>query len=94
MLVTDIRPVWFIYYVTKCATCVFHEKDIRSENAWFLASYNEAKTLVLHAFILLMENARGTIGHVWFIYYHAIGSVKNVTQNRQEMLLINLIPTF
>ena len=31
------------------------------ENAWFLANYNEAKTMRLSK---RMENARGTIGHV------------------------------
>ena len=31
--------------MAKCATCVFHLKDKRMENAWFLANYNEAKTM-------------------------------------------------
>ena len=30
--------------MAKCATCVYHEKDKRMENAWFLANHNEAKT--------------------------------------------------
>ena len=51
--------------MAKCATCIFHEKDKRMENAWFLANYNEAKD---HAFSMRlskrMVNARGTIGHV------------------------------
>ena len=31
--------------MAKCATCVFHENDKHMENAWFLANYNEAKTM-------------------------------------------------
>ena len=31
--------------MAKCATCVFHEKDKRMENAWFFANYNEEKTM-------------------------------------------------
>ena len=50
--------------MAKCATCVFHEKDKRMENAWFLANYNEAKTMRLTK---RMENARGTFGHVQYI---------------------------
>ena len=50
--------------MAKCATCVFHEKDKRMENAWFLANYNEAKTMRLSK---RMEKARGTIGHVLLI---------------------------
>ena len=31
--------------MAKCATCVYHEKDKRMENVWFLANYNEAKNM-------------------------------------------------
>ena len=51
----------FRYYMAKCVTCVFHEKDKIMENASFLANYNEAKTMRLSK---LMENVRGTFGHV------------------------------
>ena len=47
--------------MAKCAMCVFHEKDKCMENAWFLGNYNGAKTMRLSK---LMENARGTFGHV------------------------------
>ena len=30
----------YIHYMTNCATCVFHEKDKRMENAWFFPYYN------------------------------------------------------
>ena len=50
--------------MAKCATCVFHEKDKRMENAWFLANY-EAKTMRLSK---RMENVRGTFGHVRLLY--------------------------
>ena len=31
--------------MAKCAPCIFHEKDKRMENAWFLPNYNEVKTM-------------------------------------------------
>ena len=31
--------------MAKCAMCVFHEKDKHMENTWFLAYYNEEKTM-------------------------------------------------
>ena len=51
----------FILYMTKCAMHVFHEKDKCMENTWFLANYNEEKTMRLSK---RMENARGTFGHI------------------------------
>ena len=52
--------------MAKCAMCIFHEKDERMESAWFLANYNEAKTMRLSK---RMENARGMIGHVLYQNY-------------------------
>ena len=39
------KLIFVIFYMAKCATYVFHEKDKRMENAWFSANYNEAKTM-------------------------------------------------
>ena len=38
----------------KCVTCIFLEKDKLMENAWFLADYNEAKTM---HFLCVYSNA-------------------------------------
>ena len=35
------------YYMTKCATCNFHAKDKRMENAWFSPKHNQTKTMRL-----------------------------------------------
>ena len=43
-----MRVVAVFIYMAKCATCIFHEKDKRMENAWFLSKYNQAKTHVAH----------------------------------------------
>ena len=64
--------------MAKCATCVFHEKDKRMENAWFLANYNEAKTMRLSK---RMENARGTFGHVVNAWQLSIGCTHRVLYN-------------
>ena len=56
--------------MAKCATRVFHEKDKRMENAYFLTNYNEAKTMRFPCVLSeRMENARGTIGHVYNVFH-------------------------
>ena len=54
--------------MTKCATCVFHEKDKRMENEWFLPNYIEVKTM---RFPCGYPNAWKThVAHFAMHYYH------------------------
>ena len=67
------------WYMAKCATCIFHEKDKCMENAWFLANYNEANTM---RFPCVYPNARKThVAHL--AMYNLIVDAKKTMIDRK-----------
>ena len=71
-------------YMAECAPCVFYEMDKRMENAWFLANYNEAKTMHLSfswkthrahlAMYLIILSAIPKLVSLLFVYILGLGA--------------------